>query len=206
MKRLFSYLLLLAAITAACSDNTDEIYTPGDDIEGSNDRYLVIYCSRTGNTAEMAQTIQSALACDMITVNPETPYDENYNAMLERAQAELDAIEQGHFPAITTSVEDFEKYDIIFIGYPIWYNHIATPMQAFLHNHTDLLAGKRIALFASSGSSGISTSENDARSLAPNAEFTESLLLTSRTLGQMSEQIGTWLESLGATRENNTEN
>lgn len=85
MKRLFSYLLLLAAITAACSDNTDEIYTPGDDIEGSNDRYLVVYCSRTGNTAEMAQTIQSALACDMITVNPETPYDENYNAMLERA-------------------------------------------------------------------------------------------------------------------------
>lgn len=77
MKRLFSYLLLLAAITAACSDNTDEIYTPGDDIEGSNDRYLVVYCSRTGNTAEMAQTIQSALACDMITVNPETPYDEN---------------------------------------------------------------------------------------------------------------------------------
>ena len=81
----------------------------------------------------------------MIVVEPETPYEDDYNAMLDRAQTELDAIAQGNYPTITTSVESFDAYDIVFIGYPIWYGHIATPMQAFLHNHAALLAGKQFA-------------------------------------------------------------
>lgn len=129
----------------------------------------------------MAQTIQSTLDCDMIEVVPETPYNDDYNAMLERAQAELAAIGQG--------------------TYPVWYGHMATPMQTFLHNHANLLSGKRIALFASSGSSGISTSERDAASLVPAATFEESMLLTSSTLGDMDSRIPAWLEELGASRE-----
>ena len=120
------------------------------------------------------------------------------NHFPNRAQAELDAIAQGNYPAITTSVESFDEYDIVFIGYPIWYSHIATPMQTFLHNHA---AGKRIALFASSGSSGIGTSERDAATLVPDAVFEESLLLASSTLGSMATRIPEWLESLGASRE-----
>ena len=68
----------------------------------------------------------------MIVVEPETPYEDDYNAMLDRAQAELDAIDQGNYPAITTSVESFDEYDIVFIGYPIWYGHIATSGMAIL--------------------------------------------------------------------------
>ena len=227
MKRLFIIPLMLLTVlvfTSACSEDnpsTDghEQTTPGgsygeesnegnDDagdeeggnVEGSNGRYLVLYCSRSGNTERMAQTIQSTLDCDMIEVVPETPYDDDYNAMLNRAQAELDAIQQGNYPAITTSVESFDEYDIVFIGYPIWYSHMATPMQTFLHNHAGLLAGKRIAIFASSGSSAISTSERDAATLVPDAVFEESLLLTSSTLGNMATRIPQWLESLGASR------
>ena len=220
MKKLFLIpLMLLAAfmLTAACSEDNQtadgsEQATPGGNgggnnneeggnVEGGNGRYLVLYCSRTGNTERMAQTIQSTLDCDMIVVEPKTPYEDDYNAMLDRAQAELDAIAQGNYPAITTSVESFDEYDVVFIGYPIWYSHIATPMQTFLHNHADLLAGKRIALFASSGSSGIGTSERDAETLVPDAMFEESLLLTSSTLGSMATRIPQWLESLGASRE-----
>ena len=177
MKKLFLIPLMLLAtlvFTSACSEDDpiqdgQEQTTPGEDdgeegnegnenegeggnVDGGNGRYLVLYSSRTGNTERMAQTIQSALDCDMIVVEPETPYEDDYNAMLDRAQVELDAIAQGNYPAITTSVESFDEYDIVFIGYPIWYGHIATPMQTFLHNHANLLAGKRIALFASSGS------------------------------------------------------
>lgn len=213
-------LLATLMIATACSEddpipNGQEQTTPGEDdgeegnegneeggnVEGGNGRYLVLYCSRTGNTEQMARTIQSTLDCDMMEVVPETPYEDDYNAMLDRVQAELDAIGQGNYPAITTSVESFEEYDIVFIGYPIWYSHMATPMQTFLHNHADLLAGKRIALFASSGSSGIGTSERDAATLVPDAVFEESLLLTSSTLGNMATHIPQWLESLGASRE-----
>ena len=225
MKKLFLIPLMLLAtfmLTAACSEDnppTDgqEQATPGEDdeenenegnesdqggnVDGTNGRYLVLYCSRTGNTERMAQTIQSTLDCDMIVVEPETPYEDDYNAMLDRAQAELDAIAQGNYPAINTSVESFDEYDIVFIGYPIWYSHMATPMQTFLYNHAELLAGKRIALFASSGSSGIGTSERDAATLVPDAVFEESLLLTSSTLGSMATRIPQWLESLDASRE-----
>ena len=220
-------LLATLMLTAACSEDeplTDEQEqtTPGEDdgeegsegneegdeegnVDGTNERYLVLYCSQTGNTERMAQTIQSTLDCDMIEVVPETPYDDDYNSMLERAQAELAAIGQGTYPAIATSIESFEDYDLVFVGYPIWYGHMATPMQTFLHNHANLLAGKRIALFASSGSSGITTSERDAASLVPDATFEESLLLTSSTLDDMDSRIPAWLEGLGASREDNQE-
>lgn len=217
MKKLFLIpwmLLTTLAVTTACgethpSSNEPEQTRPEDDgndeeggnVNGADGRYLVLYCSRTGNTERMAQTIQSILECDRIEVEPETPYDEDYNAMLDRAQAELDAIAQGNFPAITTSVESLDEYDIIFVGYPIWFGHMASPMQTFLHDHAALLAGKRIALFASSGSSGIGTSERDAAALVPEAMFEESLLLTSGSLGSMATRIPTWLEELGAGRE-----
>ena len=100
------------------------------------------------------------------------------NFLLNRAQEELAAIRQGNYPAIKTSVEDFGNYDIVFVGYPIWYGSMGTPMQTFLHNHASKLAGKRIALFASSGSSGISASVDEVRTLCSGATFTETLLLT----------------------------
>ena len=198
MKKLFLIPLMLLAslmMATACSEDEPaadghEQTTPGEDggeegnegsedgdeggnVDGTNGRYLVLYCSRTGNTESMAQTIQSTLDCDMIEVVPETPYDDNYNTMLERARTELAAIGQGTYPAIATSIESFEDYDIVFVGYPVWHGHMATPMQSFLHSHADLLAGKRIALFASSVSSLISTSERDAASLVPDATLAE---------------------------------
>lgn len=180
-------------------DSTD----PTNPIPGGNERYLVLYCSRTGSTERMAQQIQQTLDCDILEVEPQTPYESDYNGMLNRAQEELAVIRQGNYPAIKTSVEDFGNYDIVFVGYPIWYGSMATPMQTFLHNHASKLAGKRIALFASSGSSGISASVDEARTLCSGATFTETLLLTSSTLSQMGNRIRTWLETLGASRENN---
>ncbi|WP_417016554.1 flavodoxin [Alistipes sp.] len=217
MKKLFLIpwmLLTTLAVTTACgethpSSNEPEQTRPEDDgndeeggnVNGANGRYLVLYCSRTGNTERMARIIQSTLDCEMAEVKPAVPYDADYNAMLDRAQAELEAIAQGSFPAITTSIESFDNYDIIFVGYPIWFGHMASPMQTFLHDHAALLAGKRIVLFASSGSSGIGTSERDAAALVPEATFEESLLLTSGSLGSMATRIPAWLEELGAGRE-----
>lgn len=79
--------------------------------------------------------------------------------------------------------------------------HMATTMQSFLHSHANLLSGKRIAIFASSGSSSINTSVNEARSLVSDVEFTETLHLTRNTIEDMGTRIPAWLEQLGASRE-----
>lgn len=208
---LIPFLLFAVLLMAACGDSGGEPYTPeqpdnGDDnvpeTIGGNGRYLVLYSSRTGNTERMAQMIGTTLDCDILEIEPRTAYGNDYNAMLERAQNELAAIRQGNYPAIKTSVESFEGYDIVFVGYPIWYGSMATPMQTFLHEHALKLAGKRIALFATSGSSGISTSIGEARSLCTDATIIgQTLLLTSSTLSQMKNRVAVWLDEIGVGRE-----
>lgn len=178
-------------------DGNDDVGTPGDD-----GRYVVLYCSRTGNTESVARQIGTALGCDVVEVEPETPYDTDYDAMLERAQQEQASIEAGNFPSIKTTVHDFDVYDIVFVGYPVWYGHMAAPMQSFLHEHAVTLAGRRIALFATSGSSGISTSVGDARTHCPEAELLDpTLLLTSSSLSQTDTRVAAWLDAIGAGRE-----
>ena len=218
---LIPFLLFAALSMAACGGGSGEPFTPeqpeqpenpggGDDsgdnpdmpAPGGNGRYLVLYASRTNNTERVAQLIQTTLDCDMLEVEPETAYDNDYNSMLERSQEELAAIRQGNYPPVKTSMESFDDYDIVFVGYPIWYSSMATPMQTFLHEHAAKLAGKRIALFATSGSSGISTSVSEARSLCPDAAIIDrTVLLTSSTLSQMENRITEWLNGIGAERE-----
>lgn len=124
-KLLFFPFLLLALTATACSGDpiepegsaTEQPETPGNDNDedetpDNDGRYLVLYCSRTSNTEGVAQRIGTALGCDFIEVEPETPYDTDYNAMLERSQQEQAAIEAGNFPPVKTSVESFEEYDI----------------------------------------------------------------------------------------------
>ena len=181
------------------NENNDKTDAP---ISGKNGHYLVLYSSRTNNTEHVAQTIQSILDCDILEVEPQIPYDDNYNSMLNRAQKELEEIRQGNYPAIKTSVDNFDNYDIIFIGYPIWYGSMATPMQSFLRQHASKLSGKQIALFATSGSSDITSSVNEARSICTESILIEqSLLLTSSTLPQMESRITEWLDRIGADRE-----
>ena len=223
MKKLIMIPLLMLTFLsmAACSSPSEEPLTPeqpeqpenpsdGDDSDdnpdtptpGGNGRYLVLFASRSGNTERMANEIREQLDCDILEVEPEVAYDNDYNAMLERSQKELAAIRQGNYPPIKTTMEKFDDYDIVFVGYPIWYGSMATPMQTFLHSHASKLAGKRIALFATSGSSGISTSVNEARNLCPDATIIEeTLLLTSSTLSQMATRVPAWLEEIGASRE-----
>lgn len=161
---LISLLLLTALSMAACGGSDHEPFspeqpetseqpegnenTPNTPISGGNGHYLVLYASRTNNTERVARRIQTTLDCDILAVEPQVPYEDDYNAMLERSQEELAAIRQGNYPAIKTMLENFDNYDIVFIGYPIWYGSMATPMQTFLHEHAAKLAGKRIALFA----------------------------------------------------------
>lgn len=201
---LFAWILLVVVSLSACGSSDDNPVIPEQPEtpeQPGNGKYLVLYCSRTSNTERVAQQIQTTLDCDILEVEPQTPYDDDYNSMLSRAQEELADIRQGNYPLIKTSVDNFDDYDIVFVGYPIWYGSMATPMQTFLHAHASKLAGKRIALFATSGSSGISTSVSEALTLCPDATIIEqSLLLTSSTLYQMTTRIPTWLQAIGVSR------
>lgn len=194
--------MLLALATAACTPTLEENpdTNTAEDFEQTENgsRYLVLFCSRSGNTAQVAREIQKSLSCDLLEVRPSEAYPDNYNTMLERAQEELEAIRQGHYPPISTHLKDLNEYQVLFVGYPIWYGSMATPMQTFLHEHASELAGKRIALFATSGTSNLATSAKEAAALCPEAEILpQTLLLTSSSLAQMGTQVEQWLQQMG---------
>lgn len=196
-KILFLPLALLALTAAACGGTAaPERHETPDAPSAEGNRTLVVYCSRTGTTADVARRIGDALGCATVEVRPAVPYDEDYRAMLDRARREQSAVEQGVYPGFEAADVDFASYDLILIGYPIWYAHMATPMQSFLHAHAAELAGRRVALFATSGSSGIGSSTADARTQCPDARYEGSLSLTAKTLPEAQRLIDEWLERI----------
>ena len=222
MRKLLLVLMLFTINFSSCS-KADDIELPPENEQPENNesennegevdppftgtgRYLILYASRSGNTDSVAKLIQSTINCDILKVEPTIAYESDYNNMLARAQREQQAIGQGNYPAIKTSVDNFENYDIIFIGYPIWHGHMATTMQSFLHQHSQKLQGKTIALFATSGSSGISTSTAEAQQLCAESIFTQSLHLTSSTISQMQTRVTEWLSAIGAEKGENNNN
>lgn len=214
---LFSMLSLCTAC-AACSPASetttspgggDQVDPPADDETTSEgeERCLVVCCSRTGNTRFVAEQIRTALDGDLLEVQPVEPYEEDYNAMLARAREELAAIDQGIYPAIEPSFDRLDEYETVLIGYPIWYGSMATPMQSFLHEHAAQLAGMRVAIFATSGSSGIISSVREAEALCPEADiFEQTLLLTSSSMPQSESLVAEWLEQLNLKAENSGDN
>lgn len=151
MKKTFwiPWLLLSIALSGSAYSVSDPVSDepqqslPGE--SGKNDaddnrgepggRNLGACCLRTGNTERMARSIRSASDSDLIVVEPKPLHEADYNAMPERAQAKLDAITQGDFPPITISAEALEDCDMHFAGSPIWFRHMASPMQTFRHEN-----------------------------------------------------------------------
>lgn len=158
---------------------------------GSNS--LVVYFSATGNTKTLAEKIADLSGSDIYEIVPEIPYtseDLNYNDSNSRANREQnDATAR---PAISGSIENFEDYDVILLGYPIWWGTMPKIINTFLESYD--FSGKTIMPFCTSGSSGISTSVSAIRNTCPNSVVTGGFRGTSSIT---NTQIQNWLNNNG---------
>ena len=116
-------------------------------------KVLVAYYSQTSNTQKVATEIATRLDADMMEIVPVEPYDGDFDATIERGKRELD---EGILPEIQPLTANVADYDIIFIGYPIWFGTYAPPIATFL-NQVDL-SGKKIVPFCTFGSGGLESS------------------------------------------------
>lgn len=130
MLKKFLYLLLIAfsAVMVSCGDKeNDEPEYPGSDEPApevpADSKILVAYFSWGGTTQRMAQAIADLTGADMYRITPTTPYPTDYTECTQVARAELD---NNARPSINGTVSDFDEYDIIFIGCPVWWH--TTPM------------------------------------------------------------------------------
>lgn len=144
--------------------------TPSDDTD-----VLVAYFSQTGTTEEVAQRIAEYTGGDLAEIERAQPYDDLYT------QAE-DEINAGAHPDITVDVDSLDEYEIIFIGYPIWWDEAPAMIATFLaENDFD---GKIVAPFCTSASSSIDNSLHIFRELALEAELADGLTANNPNLVQ----------------------
>ena len=129
-------------------------------------KVLVLYYSQTSNTKTVAEDIATRLDADIEELVPVTPYDGDFQATIGRCMQER---EQGIKPEIQPIASDLSKYDVIFLGYPIWFGTFAPPVAAFLDNAD--LSGKKVVPFCTFGSGGLESSMKDLAAKQPNAEI-----------------------------------
>lgn len=157
-------------------------------------KILIAYFSATNNTEGIANHLDAILDADLYEIVPETPYtsdDLNYNTDCRANREQNDA---GARPAISGSVEDMEQYDVIFLGYPIWWGQAPKIISTFLESYD--LGSKTIVPFCTSGSSGIGSSATNLHDLAGNATWLNGQRFSG---GASRSAVETWVNGLGLT-------
>ena len=160
---------------------------------------LVVYYSATGNTESAANYIAQATGGDLFEITPAQPYtdgdlnwtDENSRVSQEYADESLRDVE-----LTTTQVENWDSYDTVFIGYPIWWGVAAWPVDGFVAAND--FTGKTVIPFCTSSSSGLGESGELLAELAGTGDWQEGQRFRS-SAGQ--EDVDEWVDSLGLSAE-----
>ena len=182
----------MATILTRYHQDAESPVPPEPEPEPEGGETLVAYFSATGNTESVAQHIQTILNADLYEILPEDPYtSEDLNYSGDDCRANQEQNDPNARPAIDGSVEHMEDYDVVFLGYPIWWGQAPKIIYTFLESYD--LDGVTIVPFCTSGSSGIGSSATNLQSLAPNANW----LSGQRFSGSASQDtVSSWVEGL----------
>ena len=153
---------------------------------------LVLYYSQTTNTKKVAQEIASRLGADMEEVVAVKPYDGDFQATINRSMKER---QEGVTPDIKPLKADLSKYDVIFLGYPIWFGTYAPPVITLL-NQIDL-AGKKVVPFCTFGSGGLEASIKDLAEKQPKAEILPGYGVRAARMAAVSGEVDQFLKAGG---------
>lgn len=175
-------------------DETQITGEDGSDTTASGN-VLVVYYSATGNTEEVANTIAETTGGDLFELEPAEPYtdadldwtDDNSRVSREYADESLRDVE-----LVSTTVENWDSYDTVFIGYPIWWGIAAWPVDAFVEAND--FAGKTVIPFCTSSSSGIGDSGELLADLAGTGDWQTGERFRS---GADESDVQEWVNGLG---------
>ena len=156
---------------------------------------LVVYYSASGNTERVAKDIAEAAGANLFEIVPTEVYtseDLNWTNSDSRVSREHDDESLRDVPLTTTEVPDWDSYDTVFIGYPIWWGIAAWPVDTFVKNND--FTGKTVIPFATSSSSGIGQSGSLLADMAGTGEWQEGQRFSS---GVSSDDVQSWVNGLG---------
>ncbi|MDE6662826.1 MAG: flavodoxin [Lachnospiraceae bacterium] len=161
--------------------------------EAEEMKILVAYFSATNTTEGVAETIADSLSADIYEIVPEQPYtDDDLNYHDDNSRSTIEMNDSSTRPAISGSVKDMGQYEIVFIGYPIWWGDAPRILSTFVESYD--FAGKTIVPFCTSGGSGVGSSATNLEALTDGATWLDGTRLNG---GSSHETIVDWVNSLG---------
>ena len=169
------------------SETPEESAEPTEETGGT----LIAYFSWSGNTEQMAQMIQTKTGGDLFEIEPATPYTDDYNTLLDVAQQEQT---DNARPELASQVENWDRYDVVFVGYPDWWSDAPMLIYSFLEAYD--WEGKTLVPFCTSGGSGFGRSLDKLPDSAPSANILEGLHVYGSRVDGSSEEIAAWIDGL----------
>ncbi len=167
------------ADNAVLNDNVDSVTSPS-----------VI---SPGNVEELATWVQEETGSDMFSIQVTEPYSSDWDQCLERANEERS--EQAR-PQLTQSIENFDDYDVIFIGYPNWWYGVPMAILTFLEEYD--FTSKQVYLFCSHGTGGLAESVEIIKNAIPDAEISDNIFdCYEEEASSSKEDIQNWVKELG---------
>ena len=140
---------------------------------------LVAFFSASGVTAQAARTLADAAGADLYEIKPAVPYtNADLDWMNKKSRSTVEMNDKKSRPAIADTDAHIADYDVIFVGFPIWWYIAPTIINTFLERYN--FSGKKIVLFATSGGSGFGKAVSNLQPSAPNAKIIEGKLLNGR--------------------------
>lgn len=190
IKFIISAVLMLTALASFASCTPKNSSENGSE-KATEPKILVAYFSAQGHTKAVAEKIASITGGDLFEITPVNIYtEEDLDGWNESARGTLESKDRSTRPEVKNKVENFEKYDTIYLGFPIWWFTCPTIVNTFLEQYDT--AGRTIIPFATSGGSEFGETEKDLRVSAPKAIFKPGKVLN----GMNEQQIKSWIDGL----------
>lgn len=158
------------------------------------EKILVAYFSHSGNTRVIANQIHDRVGGDIFEIKTVDSYPQDYEAVKAVAMKELN---EGSRPALATHVDNIDSYDVVFVGYPIWWGTMPMPVESFLTGYN--FSGKTIVPFSTHEGSGLGSSVRDIKALCPQSTVREGLAIQGGSVNTAQNQVSSWLQGMGYT-------
>lgn len=186
---------------AAANKNKTEVQESQDDsvqtndVETGNGKILVAYYSATGSTKAVAETIAETTGADLFEITPKDPYsDDDLDWTNDDSRVSKEHVDESlrDVELTSTTPENWDSYDTVLIGYPIWWGIAAWPVDHFVTDND--FSGKTVIPFCTSASSGIGDSGNLLEKMGGTGDWQEGQRFSS---GASASDVNAWVESLG---------
>ncbi len=150
---------------------------------------VVVYYTWSGKTKKMAEIIAGKTGADLVEIKLEEPYTENYNEVVAKAKKEIN---EGYRPVICPTDVELERYEVVYVGTPIWWGTMAPPLASYLEANN--FNGKTVMPFSTHGGGGKGHSDRDIAKLCQGAKIMEMYTVYEGGGCFAEKEISEWIQ------------